>query len=483
VNQFCRLHERQDAPTSRITTCMGTEANLSACKSESDVPIRDKAVENEATRIGHLRLRQVNRDQVTPVPARLDALLPENHLARQVWDAIERLDLSAFYAQTSVREDGPGQAATDPKILVALWLYATSQGVTQARELDRLCVEHLAYIWLCGGVTMNYHTLSDFRVQHGAALDQLMTDILGHLIHAGEVEFAEGAQDGMRVRASAGAASFHRQPTLEKSLEQARQLVAASEPARSAGPDADADGDGGRGAGPAARERAARERVERLEHALAEMPEAQAAKPKGEQEQARVSSTDPEARVMKMADGGYRPAYNWEFAVDSAHRVILGVDVVTTGSDKAQMPPMLEQVKTRCGRLPDDWLVDGGFVSLNAIELASLSGVQVLAPVPTPKDKTRDPFVPLATDSPVIAVWRERMGSDEAKQTYKLRAATVECVNAQTRTCNGVQQVTVRGQRKVLCLALWVAITHNLLIALKQLGHWGTAPVPSPALV
>ena len=461
---------------------MRTKVNLASGSPESEEQNSEKVVENESDRIGHLRLRRANRDQVTPVPARLDALLPADHLARLVWDAVERLDLTAFYGQTAVRADGPGQSATDPKILVALWLYATSQGVTRARELNRLCVEHLAYIWLCGGVTMNYHTLSDFRVRHGAALDQLMTDVLGHLIHAGVVKFEQGAQDGMRVRASAGAASFHRQPTLEKSLEQARQLVAASQPPSSAGQDEDGDEDGGPGSGPAARERAARERVERLEHALAEMPAAQAAKAKGEQDQARVSSTDPEARIMKMADGGYRPAYNWEFAVDSAQRVILGVDVVTTGSDRAQMPPMLEQVKTRCGRLPDDWLVDGGFVSLNAIELASLSGVQVLAPVPNPKDKTRDPFVPLATDSPVIAEWRERMGSAEAKHTYKLRAATVECVNAQTRTCHGVQQVTVRGRCKVLCLALWVAITHNLLIALKQLVHWGAAPIPSPAL-
>lgn len=168
--------------------------------------------------------------------------------------------------------------------------------------------------------------------------------------------------------------------------------------------------------------------------------------------------------------------------MDNAQLVILAVDVVMTGSDKAQMQPMIDQVKTRCGQLPDDWLADGGFVSLNAIEQASLSGVRVLAPVPDPKDKTRDPYVPLSTDSPVIAEWRQRMGSDEAKQTYRLRAATVECVNAQARTCNDVQQVPVRGQRKVLCIALWVAITHNLLIGLKQLVHWGASPIPCPSL-
>ena len=159
---------------------------------------------------GPLRLRRANRDQVTPIPAYLDALLPDNHLARLLWQAVEQLDLSAFSAELTVHDGGPGRAAADPAVLVALWLYATTQGVTSARALDRLCVEHIAYIWLCGGVTMNYHSLSDFRTQHAAALDDLMTQVLGRLHHAGLIEFDQVAQDGIRVRASAGAASFHR---------------------------------------------------------------------------------------------------------------------------------------------------------------------------------------------------------------------------------------------------------------------------------
>jgi len=423
----------------------------------------------------NLRLRRAQRDQVTPVPARLEALLPEDHLARLIWQAVTRLDLSAFYAGVVVEEGERGQAATDPMILVALWLYATSQGVTSARALARLCVEHLAYIWLCGGVSMNYHTLSDFRVQHRTALDALMTQVLGHLIHAGLVEFEHTAQDGMRVRASAGAASFHRQGTLEKALEQARALVAALEAPSAAATEPPTARE------EAARKRAARERVERLEAALAEIPAAQAAKPKAEQDKARVSSTDPEARVMKMADGGFRPAYNWEFAVDTAHRVIIGADVVNSGSDKAQMPPMIDQVQGRCQQLPEDWLIDGGFVSTPAMEAGTAKGVRILAPVPKPKDAARDPHVPLAGDSPVIGAWRERMGTDEAKATYKLRAATAECVNGQSRTCYNVQQVRVRGRAKVLCVALWVAITHDLLIWLKHLAQPVTAPAPCAA--
>jgi hypothetical protein len=170
---------------------------------------------------------------------------------------------------------------------------------------------------------------------------------------------------------------------------------------------------------------------------------------------------------MKMADGGYRPAYNWEFAVELSHFVITGVDVVNIGSDKAQMIPMVKQVKKRTGRLPKAWLVDGGFVKLKAIETMDKDGVTVYAPVPEPKDKTRDRYAPLATDSTAIAQWRQRMGTEEGQSIYKQRKL-VELPNAQARSRHGVQQVRVRGRRKVRCVALWVAITHNLLIWIRH---------------
>jgi len=425
-----------------------------------------------ALRREQLRLRRVDRERVAPIPARLAELLPADHLARLIWEATVRLDLATFYAPIVVVEGGPGQAATDPQILVALWLYATSQGVTSARELNELCVEHLAYIWLCGGVSMNYHTLSDFRTQHLFALDALLTQVLGCLDYAGLIAYEHTAQDGMRVRASAGAASFRRAATLEKCLATAQAQVATlAAPAAATEPVAVRT--------QAARERAAAERVARLEAALAELPAAQAAKPAAKQAEARVSTTDPAARVMKMADGGFRPAYNFEFATDTAHRVIVGVDVTNAGSDKAEMAPMIPQAQERCARLPADWLVDGGFVSQAALEAAADQAVRVLAPVPKPKDPTRDPALPLATDAPLIAAWRRRMATDEAKATYKLRAATSECVNAQARSRHGLQQLRVRGLLKTLAVALWIAITHDLLIWLQ---HLATPPISPPTL-
>jgi transposase len=402
---------------------------------------------------------------VVPVPAYLDALLPADHLARLVWTAVERLDWSAFTAELVVVEGGPGRAAADPRVLGALWLYATSQGVTSARALARLCVEHLAYIWLCGGVSVNYHTLSDFRTGHGAALDQLMTEVLGCLRHAGLVEFAQVAQDGMRVRASAGAASFRRGPTLAQALGEAQAFLAQVQ-AAGAPPDGDPDGP------PtprerAARERAARERVARVEAALAALPAAQAAKPPQQRGQARVSTTDADARVMKLPDGGFRPAYNLEFAADTAQRVIVGVAVTNSGSDQAQAPPMLAQVRERLGGLPRYWLVDGGFASHATLEAGAAQGVVVLAPVPLPKAPTRDRFTPRPSDSAVIAAWRIRMGTDSAQALYGLRGQTSECVNAQARH-HGLDQLRVRGLAKVQCVALWIALTHNVLVWLRD---------------
>ena len=422
-----------------------------------------------------LRLRCPNRDGVIPIPAHVDSLLPTEHLARRVWAVVTQLDLSAFYAEIGVTADRPGRPAIDPQLLVALWVYALSQGETDGRAIARLCVEHLAYMWLCGGVAVNEHTLNDFRVQHEAALDALLTQLVTRMTEAGLVGWETQAQDGMRVRASAGAASFHRQPTLEKhwaaSQAQSAALEAACSPGTEAVPLPPRT--------QAARERAVHDRASRLAAALAELPAVQAVKPATERAEARVSSTDQQARVMKMADGGFRPAYNWEFATDVSAQVIVGVEVVNHGSDKGEMEPMLRQLQRRYDRLPETWLIDGGFVTLSALEVWAPS-VRILAPVPRPKDPARDPYRPLPDDSPVIAAWRERMGTAEAKATYKLRAATAECVNAQARTQHGVQQSGVRGIAKNRCLALWVAFTHNLLIWIRELG---TALVARPQAV
>lgn len=412
------------------------------------------------------RLRTANRNQIELRPCDLESLLPPDHCARSIWSVVEQLDLSAFYAAIAARGSRAGRSATDPKILVTLWLYATKEGLGNAREMARLCECHDAYRWICGGVPVNHHTLSDFRTEHVEALDGLMTQVLAVLLHQGVVTLERVAQDGMRVRASASSASFRREPSLKECLADAEAQVAQVKQ------QAESDAEGSSSRQRAAQARAAREREQRVQQALAELPKVRAIKhSEDERERARTSTTDPEARVMKMADGGFRPGYNVQFASDTASHTIVGVDVTNAGSDLNEMTPMLTSIEARTGRRPSEHLVDGGFVNLTAIEQAASQGVQVLAPVKAPQAAGVDRYAAKPGDGVGVAAWRVRMGTEAGRATYKLRASTAELTNAQMRSQRGLDRVRVRGRRKVLALALWAALTHNVLRALA-LGVW-----------
>ena len=348
-----------------------------------------------------------------------------------------------------------------------------------AREVSRLIESHDAYRWLCGGVQVNHHTLSDFRKDHGEGLDELLSVSITSLMAAGVVKLKQVAQDGMRVRASAGAGSLRRQEKLEGFLSAARARVARLKS------EVEADPGEAERARQAARLRAAAEREARLEQALARLPEIEAIKKRQgkKAEAARASMTDADATVMKMGDGGFRPAYNPQLASDADSLVIVGVEVATVGSDQGQMAPMIEQVTARCGQAPEAWLVDGGFVGHEQIERAA-EQTRVYGPVPAPRDKAVDPHQPKATDSAAVAAWRARMGTDEAKALYKRRAATAECVNAQARN-RGLQQFRVRGLAKVKCVMLMFALAHNLMrmvaLAPELLGI-GTGASATPGI-
>lgn len=413
------------------------------------------------------RLRRPVRNQVEFVERTLDASLPDDHPARAIWAFLERLDLSAFYASIKSVQGHVGHPTTDPQVLLALWLYATSDGIGSARQIDRLCQEHDAYRWLCGGVTVNYHTLSDFRVAHQEALDQLLTDILAAMMDAGLVQLHRVAQDGMRVRASAGSSSFRRESSLQQCLAEAEQQVVKLAAEREQ-PDP-----GRTKRQEAAREKAARERQQRVEKALRRLPEVQAAKERSKKTEskakkakvteARVSTTDPESRVMKMPDGGFRPAYNLQLATDEDSQIIVAVAVDITGTDGGQAPSGVEQVVRRTGRSPQAYLMDGGFAKREDVTTLERRGITVYAPTRSPRTTTsgRTKADPRWDDTPEVARWRDRMETEEAKEIYKGRAATAECVNAHARRY-GLRQLLVRGADKVLSVLLLVAITHNL---------------------
>jgi transposase len=390
-----------------------------------------------------------------------DLLTPEHH-ARAIWQFVQGLDLTPLYANIRAVEGGPGRSATDPQILVALWLYATVEGIGSARALDYLCTHHHGFRWICGGVSVNYHTLADFRVGHLKFLDDLLTHSVATLMEQDLVDLNRVAQDGMRVRASAGAASFRRRPTLEQCLQEAQTQVERLRSELETDP-----GEASRQQ-QRARERAAREREERVRQALARMPAMEAKKKADDQAKARVSTTDPEATVMKMADGGFRPAYNVQFSTTTDSQIIVGVEVTTLGSDMGELPPMVEQIHDRFGVYPEEALVDGGFAKHAAIEAVSTpeKDCVVYAPVPAPKDSKQDRYARHAGDSPAVAAWRARMATAEAQEIYKERAATAECVNAQARN-RGLVALLVRGVQKVKAIALWYAVAHNVMRALS----------------
>jgi transposase len=423
-----------------------------------EVPAGDVTPTSKEQPGGTPRLKRADRRQIVCLPHALDDLLPEDHEARIIWAYVEGLDLTSLHDSILAVEGHAGRTAADRQIFMALWLYATLKGVGSARQLAELCERHVAYRWICGGVTVNHHTLSDFRTAHGGFLDRLLTQGVAGLMHEGLVEMERVAQDGMRVRASAGAASFRRRETLEKCLAEAKEQVQRLRAELESDPAAANQRQ------KAARQRAARERLEGVQKALDHLPELEARRKPKEREKTRVSTTDAEATVMKMGDGGYRPAYNVQLATDTATQIITGVDVVTTGGDQGQLAPMVEQHAERYQQTPEAMLVDGGFVKKEAIEQVSPpeGGTLVYAPVMESKDPQRDRHTPCDDDSPAVAEWRVRMGTPEAKEIYKERAATAECVNAIARNRN-LQQFRVRGRTKVRTIVLWYVLVHNLM--------------------
>jgi transposase len=411
------------------------------------------------------RLREAERRQVTLQAMDLEALVATDHPVRGLWAMVEALDLSEFYASIEARGTTPGAPATDPKIMLTLWLWATVEGIGSARLLARLCERDAPYRWICGGVGVNYHGLADFRVAHGKKLDKLLTQVIAALMKRGVVKLQRVAHDGMKVRASAGAASFRRRQSLERCLQEAQEQV------RRLKREIEEDGGASSRRERAARERAAAEREADITAALETMaelekkqeaPERQSPSVVKRRKEPRASTTDAECRVMKMADGGFRPAYNVQLATDGSG-VIVGADVTNEGTDYAQVEPMLEQIEQRTSQVPREYLVDGGYAKLENIETISRCGAIPYAPVPAPKDKSVDRYEPKPGDSPSVAAWRVRMKSEDARRIYVQRGALAERTNAELRVHRGLDRLNVRGLAKVKTVVLLGALALNLM--------------------
>jgi transposase len=412
----------------------------------------------EKQSVGAARTVEANRAQTRLVPLDLEGMLAEDHQARAVWAFVERLDLREFYARIGSREGSAGRPATDPRIHLALWIEATLDGVGSAREIERLCQYHLAYQWICGGVPVNYHSLSDFRSVSADLLKGLLTQSVAGLLSQGLVELKRVAQDGMKVRASAGASSFRTRGRLEELKKIAREQVETLAREIEDDPGAATQRE------QSARKRAAKSRAEGIERALQEMTEAEKRKRSNngkKKTEARTSTTDPDARVMKMADGGFRPAFNIHLTTDTESKLIVAVEVNNEGTDLQAMIPLAEQLEKRHKVRPEEWLADGGCSSLGNIDKMAERGCKVFAPLRRRQREDRKPADPRPNDSPAVKEWRARMETEEANTIYKHRGATAELVNAQFRN-HGLLRLLVRGIEKVLAVTFLHAITHNM---------------------
>lgn len=417
---------------------------------------------------GDARYLEAERRQLRWDMVDLESQLALEHRARVVWTYVCGLDLSGFYARIQARAGEPGRPPADPRVLLALWLYASLEGVGSARQLDRLCERDMAYRWLCGGVPVNYHGLSDFRFDHADLLDRLLSESLTALIAEGLVDLDEIALDGTKVRASAGKGSYRSAGTLaalEKVMDRRvgeLKAEAASEPGRS---------ERRRQAG---RERAAADIARRaakahrtLEKLRAEK-EARAKTHEKEEEgkaEPRASLTDPEARMMRFADGAVRPGYNLQLAVVPGSGLIVAAQTTDRRNDKGLAGLLLDQIRERLNLKPRRLLVDTGYATRKDIVAMAAERIEVYTPVPPDKpeatpESQRKRAWRRRREPDALEAWRARMDSEAGQATYR-RRSWIETVNGILKG-RGLGIMRVRSMAKVTGVVLLHALAHNL---------------------
>jgi transposase len=454
----------------------------------------------------------------------VERLISDDHPARAVWEFVGRLDLSGYVDKIRSREGRAGRPALDPRVMISLWVYSYSVGVSSAREIERRCEHDPAYQWLTGMESISAHALSDFRSDHPATLQDLFAQVLGVLKAEGLITFARVMQDGTKVRAHAASSEFRTESRIQEHLDEARSVIAAL--------DASGDEELSRQA-QRARERVARERQQKLEAALVQWEELKKSKSTVE----RVSTTDPEARVMKLAEGGSAPSYNLQICTDATHGLIVDVAITQSGADYRQLTPAMDRLEQKAGQPPAQVVVDGGYISTENIVAMSNRGIELIGPEPRTKaadankaksyeyrgvhadyyaerfsfDETNRCYVcpqgkRLTYDAkypskgtihvrykasaaecnacPVkhlccprtrtgrsieesesvteVASFRARMQTPESRAIYRTRSPIAEFPNLWIKAKFGIRQFRLVGRAKVQLEALWAAITYDI---------------------
>lgn len=418
--------------------------------------------------IGQARYREADRSQLRWDMVDLESQLPMDHRARVVWAYVSGLDLSEFYARIGAREGEPGRPPADPKVLLALWLYASLEGVGSARQLDRLCERDASYRWLCGGVAVNYHGLSDFRFVHEDLLDRLLSESLAALVSEGLAAVDELAIDGTKVKASAGKGSFRSAGTLTALEAVMGRRVAQLKVETESDPGA------GERRRRAAQQRAAEDIARRAKEAhrtLNKLRAEKAARAKRHKKEEakkgepRASLSDPEARMMRFADGAMRPGYNIQLAVAPATGLIVAAESTDRRNDKGLAGLLLGQIERRLCRLPQRLLLDTSYASQKDIVTLAARQIEVYAPVPPDKpnvkpESLRKRIRRRQNEPEALKAWRGRMDSEAGKAVYR-RRKRIETVNGILKG-RGMGLMQVRSKTKVNCVVLLHVLAHNL---------------------
>lgn len=479
------------------------------------------------------RVKAIDRSQTMFQVIDVEQLIEPDHPARAIWEFVGRLDLTRFYETIQAVEGRPGRQAWDPRLLISIWVYAYSRGISSGRELSRRCEYEPAFQWLAALGRINYHTLCDFRSTYDSELPELFAQVLGVLSSEGLVNLERVMHDGTKIKALASKSSFDRRERLQKHLEAAQEQVEALKDWKeeeSAGQKA-------------ARQRAVQERQARVEQALKELDALEkSASAKRKDSEARVSHTDPQARVMKQPNGGFGPSYNVQLSTEAAHKVIVGAAVTQSGNDWSSLVPAMEEVEKNCGAKPRQVVVDAGFTTRNNVVELSAQGVEMIgslrefnaggqmerrgiAPEFHPKafeyDAQLDSYrCPMGTalkhicarkrgqamehtyradrqaceacpfqrsccgreegnprlvhriqEPKVMEDFLKRMEQDEAKEIYRQRAGVAEFTNAWIKAKLGIRQFRLRGLAKVGLEILWASLTYNIQTYIRLIAQ------------
>jgi len=507
-----------------VRSCEKIETDLPELRYSSLKSSHEEEAQLREETSGSPRVKVINRQQVMLRPTDVERLVEADHTVRAIWELTGRLDLKAYYEEIESIEGSAGRPAMDPRLMISLWIYAYSEGVSSAREISRLCEFHPAYQWLTGLEPVNYHTLSDFRVEHQAELRELFVQVLGVLSSEGLVTLQRVMHDGTKIKACASGKSFRREKRIRAHLRLARKQVKMLEELSEEEMSARIV---------KARQRVVREKQERLELALEELEKIRASKEGAEaKKEARVSMSDPEARIMKQSEGGYAPNYNVQISTDAEAGIIVGLGVIQTGSDQGELPEAIKRVEENMGDQPKQVVVDGGFTTGGTILAMSEKGIDLIGAFPETKESSagrfedrgiapeyrpecftydvegdcyrcpvgqtltyrgkqercgRYRYIYQASDcrecshkkeccptakrgrsiirtelTPAVAAFKSKMETEEAKQIYRQRAPIAEFSNAWLKSKIGLRQFRLRGLGKVICEAMWACLTYNI---------------------